>query len=136
MSAYPAESHFKQLEIVDAGEAVQLRFQNRDQADSLLTLPYPQLIATAQAICSAMTQTTAMRLVNGKPPNPTGAVALVQPPMPAGPGFQMHIATDRSHVLLEFPSVNGLAFQFGMTVTQAQGIARKILNDLDIYRPQ
>lgn len=136
MSIYPSESHFKQWEIVSNGESARLRFMNRDMDDSLLTLPYPQMIASAQAICSALTQMTATRIAHGKSPNPNGAVALVQPPMPVDRGFQMHIATDRSHVLLELQSSNGLVFQYSMAVTQAEGIARKILGDLDLYRPQ
>jgi hypothetical protein len=52
--------------------------------------------------------------------------------MTVGP-FQAHIAENKSHVLLDFQTPHGLSFQFVMPPKQAEGIARKILDDLQIY---
>ncbi len=134
MSKYPVESHFKQWEITKEGDEAQLRFMNRDQEDSLVTLPYEQLRATAQQMLSALLQATATRLQHGKPLNHIPAALLVQPPIATAGNFQMHIAADRGHVLLEFQSAVGLTLQLGMPVTQAAGIARKVLQDLDTYQ--
>lgn len=134
MTTYPNRSQLTQWEIVEDGEKVRLRIVHDDRPESLVTLTYKQLAETVASLISAIVQGIGIRAQANKTLTADNTLVPAQP-IPAAPFFQMHIAQDRSHVLLEFRSVNGMVFQYSMAVSQAEGIARKILQDLDSYRP-
>ena len=134
MTEYPKRSQLTQWEIVEDGEKVHLRIVHDDRPESLVTLTYKQLGETVASLMSAIVQNIGIRVQAKKALSADNSLIPVQP-IPAAPFFQMHIAQDRSHVLLEFRSANGMVFQYSMAVAQAEGIARKILQDLDTYPP-
>lgn len=134
MTDYPKQSQLTQWEIVEEGEKIHLRFVHDDRPESLVTLTYKQLGETVASLLSAIVQNIGIRAQANKALNADNNLIPVQP-IPVAPFFQLHIAQDRSHVLLEFQSANGMVFQYPMAVAQAEGMARKILQDLETYQP-
>jgi len=131
MAEYPPRSHLTRWEIVEQGDKAHLRFVHEDRPESLIALQYRQLGETIALLISALVQSIAIRGQNRKELRSDGGPIPSQP-IPAI-SFQMHIAQDKSHVRWEFQSPHGLPLQVSMAATQAEGIARKILNDLDSY---
>lgn len=131
MAEYPPRSQLTKWEIVEDGDKAHLRFVHEDRPESLITLQYRQLGETIALLISALVQSIGIRGQARKELSSDSGPIQSQP-IPAV-SFQMHISQDKSHVLWEFQSPHGLSLQVSMAVPQAEGIARKILNDLDSY---
>ena len=133
MPEYPEQSHLAEWSIVKDGDEIRIKVVHKDGSpESLLTFTYEQLGALVPSLCDVLMQSIAVRVTKQKT-IPTGKRFQPRLPIPAADQFQLHIAPDRSHVLLEFRAPNGTAFQFAMEPKHAEGIARKILQDLDLY---
>ncbi len=119
------------FEVVENGEKVKLDISNENQPDTHITLDYGLLGEAISFLTSAVGQSIGIRAQAGKElKNELGKISAQ--PIPIGP-FQMNIASDKSHVILDFETPHGLSFQFAMPPQQAEGIARKILDDLQTY---
>ena len=133
MGKYPPRSKLMRFEIVEKGDKVQIDISNENRPDTHITLDYDYLGEGIAFLIHALGQTIGIREREKKPLKSSSEVV---PSHPLGVDqFQLHIAEDKSHVLLEFQTYNGLSFRFGMAPQQAEGIARKILSDLQIYPP-
>jgi hypothetical protein len=133
MPSYPEQSHITEWSIAHDGEQLRLKVIHKGTArESLLTFRYEQMGAVFAMIWDGFAQLTGVRASKGKPV-PAGDPHPPQLPMQLVGPFVLGIAPDRSHVVLELQVRGGATFRFAMAPTQAEGIARKILNDLDSY---
>ena len=131
MGNYPSRSKLMKFEIIENGDKVKIDISNEDKPDTNITLDYGLLGEAVSFLTSAIGQTIGIRARAGKElKNELGKIPVQ--PMPVGP-FQMNIASDKSHVVMDFETPHGLSFQFAMPPEQAEGIARKILDDLQTY---
>ena len=131
MDKYPSRSKLMRFEIVEQGDKVQIDVSNENQPDTHITLDYDLLGEGIAFLLHALGQSIGIRAQEKKPLKSSSGAA---PSHPLGVNqLQVHIAEDKSHVLLEFQTHHGLSFQFGMAPQQAEGIARKILTDLQLY---
>ena len=131
MDKYPSRSKLMKFEIIENGDKVKIDISNEDRPDTYITLDYGLLGEAVSFLISALGQSIGIRTQAGKElKSKTGKIPAQ--PMSVGP-FQMHMAPDKSHVILDFETHHGLSFQFAMPPKQAEGIARKILDDLDSY---
>ena len=131
MSEYPSRSKLMKFEIIEKGDKAKIDISNENQPDTNITLDYGLLGDAVSFLTSALGQSIGIRAQAGKELKSELGKILVQP-IQVGP-FQMNIASDKSHVVLEFETPHGLSFQFVMPPNQAEGIARKILDDLQTY---
>lgn len=131
MDKYPSRSKLTKFKVINDGDKVQLQFVHEDRPETFVTLEYSLLGETIAFLISALGQSIGMRAQAGKELNNESGKIPAQP-IPVGP-FQMNIAEDKSHVVLDFQSPHGLSLQFAMPPKQAEGIARKILDDLQTY---
>ena len=128
MDKYPQSSKLTKFEVIEDGDKVQLQFTNEDRPETFITLEYDALGEAIAMLISSLGQSIALRIQADK--ELSSATALTPSiPILAGP-FRMHMATDNSHVLLDFQSPYGMSFQFAMPPKQAENIAHKILEDL------
>ena len=131
MDKYPPRSKLTRFEVIEDGDKIQLQFVHEDRPETFATLEYSLLGETIAFLTSALGQSIGIRAQAGKELNNENGKVPAQP-IPAEQ-VQMHIADDKSHIVLEFQTPHGLSFQFPMAVKQAEGIARKILDDLETY---
>lgn len=131
MDKYPSRSKLMKFEIIENGDKVKLDFSNEGHPDAHVTLEYSLLGEAIAFLIAALGQSIGIRAQAGKELISESGKIPAQP-ITVGP-FQMHVADDKSHVLLDFQSPHGLSLQFAMPPKQAEGIAHKILSDLKIY---
>lgn len=134
MTEYPKESYLKEWRITGDGSTLLARFLNQGSEDTFLTLPYAQVNVVLQQWLEALQEMIAKRTATQAPL----LVSELKPhslPMGVRAGFELDIAPDGSHVLLSFRLGSGLNLRIGMAVNDVCNVARKVLNDLDLYRP-
>jgi len=131
MDKDPLSSRLTKFEVIEDGDKVQLQFTNEDCSETAVTLEYGALGGAIAMLLSSLGQSIALRIQAEKELS-SEAAPTPSIPILAGP-FQMHMATDKSHVLLDFQSPYGMSFQFAMEPDQAEGVANTILNDLNRY---
>jgi hypothetical protein len=135
MGPYPEQSHVAEWRVSDDGERLHLKVVHKDKRpESLLTFTYEQMGAVFAMIWDGFAQLTGVRAMKGKPV-PAENPHRPQLPMEVVGKSALDIALDRNHVVLELQVRGGATFRFAMAPTRAEGIARKILNDLDSFPP-
>lgn len=127
---------FKSLQVSDDLEYTQFVFRTSAGQDIVIRLPLNHVDVLAEQSFAALASMIAMRLAKQKtvPRRPSETIL---PAMTATAQTQLHSDTrQKGLVLLSFRVATGAQFFFAFGDKHAAGIARKILSDLDAFRPQ